>query len=316
MEKFYISNMFQTVNVIGSGSEAVIYQCLYKPTRERCAAKVQPLTSKAVEELKMLKKFDHDLIIRYFGDFVEKINGEKNLIILMELADMPLYAYINRVKPINNPIRFRSIAAQLVEAVHILHSNGIIHRDLSYYNILIKRNIIKISDFDVATTVENDAFHTVGHFRIQSPEMLLRFKYDQKTDVWSLGCILHFIATGNIPFEDDSSAFVLRKIGREIGFPKEYKEVLRFYTQGDGNFYYKSRPFESLKKVIGDENWDLIIQCLKTNPEERATSSELYNHRTFYEYFNYTMIPSVVQKPVRTSCKKPQKQRGRSTYVC
>uniref|UniRef100_A0A914NXD6 Protein kinase domain-containing protein n=1 Tax=Panagrolaimus davidi TaxID=227884 RepID=A0A914NXD6_9BILA len=284
MGKFYISNMFQNVNIIGSGSEAVIYQCIYKPTRERCAAKVQPLTRKALEELKMLKKFNHDLIIRHFGDFVKEINGEKHLIILMELADMPLYAYINRVKPINNPIRFRSIAAQLVEAVYVLHSNGIIHRDLSYYNILIKRNIIKISDFDVATTVENNAFDTVGHFRIQSPEMLLRFKYDQKTDVWSLGCILHFIATGKMPFEDDSSAFVLRKIGREIGFPKDYKEVLRFYTKGDGNFYYKSCPFEYLKKLIGDENWDLIIQCLKTDPEERATSSELYNHRTFYEY--------------------------------
>uniref|UniRef100_A0A914QXL6 Protein kinase domain-containing protein n=1 Tax=Panagrolaimus davidi TaxID=227884 RepID=A0A914QXL6_9BILA len=267
-----------------AGSDAVIYQCTYKPTRERCAAKVQPLTGKALEELKMLKKFNHDLIIRYFGDFVEEINGEKHLIILMELADMPLYAYINHIKPINNPIRFRSIAAQLVEAVHVLHSNGIIHRDLSYYNILIKRNMIKIADFDVATTVENNAFDTVGLFRIQSPEMLLHFKYDQKTDVWSLGCILHFIATGKMPFEDDSSAYVLRKIGREIGFPKDYKEVLRFYTKGDGNFYYKSCPFESLKKVIGDENWDLIIQCLKTDPEERATSTELYNHRTFYEY--------------------------------
>ena len=89
--------------------------------------------------------------------------------------------------------------------LHYLHTElRIIHRDIKSNNILLMENgLIKLSDFGIARKLaKNEQFAgtSVGTPCYLSPEIINLGKYDQKTDIWGLGCVMFEICTGNKPF--------------------------------------------------------------------------------------------------------------------
>ncbi len=127
--------------------------------------------------------------------------------------------------------RFFQIAVPLVDAVATAHERGIIHRDLKPDNIMLdERGALKVLDFGLAKLrddeVPGDASETaetltrdgdvVGTLAYMSPEQLRGQSVNHQTDIFSLGVILHEMATGNRVFEGDSrldvaSAILTRK---------------------------------------------------------------------------------------------------------
>lgn len=141
---------------------------------------------------------------------------DKNNSYIMEYCDYTLKDFINE----NNNKTYMSekyrknIALQLLRGLKYLHSKGLLHRDLSLSNILIKEYddqfvIVKISDFGLIKDINLDLTSTDSEIRgTIIDDTLTSFKdYDIKNEIYVIGVILWFIFTEkrNLAKIDDSS---------------------------------------------------------------------------------------------------------------
>lgn len=104
----------------------------------------------------------------------------------------------------------QAIARQCLEALEFLHHLRIIHCDLKPENILIKsysRCEIKVIDLGSSCFETDNLFLYVQSRSYRAPEVILGLPYDQKIDIWSLGCILAELHTGDV-----SSHLILFKL--------------------------------------------------------------------------------------------------------
>ncbi|HEU4521306.1 MAG TPA: protein kinase [Thermoanaerobaculia bacterium] len=112
------------------------------------------------------------------------------------------------------------IGSQIAEALAAAHDRGVIHRDLKPANIFVLRDgTVKVLDFGLARLTEtggdegdaSTAVHTahgvvVGTHGYMSPEQLAGDAVDHRTDIFSLGCVLHEMLTGISPFRRQTAA--------------------------------------------------------------------------------------------------------------
>lgn len=97
---------------------------------------------------------------------------------------------------------------QIVLAVQYLHSKGIIHRDLKPQNVLLEsrspRTRVKVTDFGLSKIINDESLMTTlcGTPHFVAPEMWDPEQnfYNQKVDVWSLGVILFYMFSKELPF--------------------------------------------------------------------------------------------------------------------
>jgi serine/threonine protein kinase len=95
----------------------------------------------------------------------------------------------------------QSITIQCLEALEFLHKLGIIHCDLKPENILVKsysRCEVKVIDLGSSCFQTDHLCSYVQSRSYRAPEVILGHSYDQKIDIWSLGCILAELCTGNV----------------------------------------------------------------------------------------------------------------------
>jgi serine/threonine protein kinase len=95
----------------------------------------------------------------------------------------------------------QSITVQCLEALQFLHGLGLIHCDLKPENILVKsysRCEVKVIDLGSSCFETDHLCSYVQSRSYRAPEVILGLPYDKKIDVWSLGCILAELCTGNV----------------------------------------------------------------------------------------------------------------------
>ncbi|KAL0357618.1 UNVERIFIED_CONTAM: Serine/threonine-protein kinase ppk5 [Sesamum calycinum] len=111
--------------------------------------------------------------------------------------------------------RLQSITIQCLEALQFLHSLGLIHCDLKPENILVKsysRCEVKVIDLGSSCFETDHLCSYVQSRSYRAPEVILGLPYDKKIDIWSLGCILAELCTGNVLFQNDSPATLLARV--------------------------------------------------------------------------------------------------------
>jgi eukaryotic-like serine/threonine-protein kinase len=112
---------------------------------------------------------------------------------------------------------------QIARGVSAAHARGIVHRDIKPGNILVTRGgVAKLLDFGIAKDGESsqtDPSIAMGTAAYMSPERFRGGVVDARSDVWSLGVVLHELLTGRRPFEGDSPAQILHSVLREDPAP-------------------------------------------------------------------------------------------------
>jgi serine/threonine protein kinase len=145
-------------------------------------------------------------------------------IVMQFVAGVSLQEYLKKRSPL--PVEeILRIGIQMAQGLAAAHAQGFVHRDIKPANILLESGIglVKITDFGLARTA-NDASITqsgaiVGTPKYMAPEQARGETVDFRADLFSLGSVLYFMCTGQVPFEGDSTLSVLRKVCDELPTP-------------------------------------------------------------------------------------------------
>ena len=199
---------YQIQRTIGKGNFAKVKLARHTVTGREVAIKIieksqltQSTLQKVFREVKIMKTLNHPNIVRLF----EVIEEGTKLYLVMEYASggevFDFLVAHGRMKEKDARVKFR----QIVSAVHYMHANNIVHRDLKAENLLLDADCnIKIADFGFSNHfkigTKLDTF--CGSPPYAAPELFQGKKYDgPEVDVWSLGVILYTLVSGSLPFD-------------------------------------------------------------------------------------------------------------------
>jgi len=151
-----------------------------------------------LKEVTILRRIDHPLIIRLYDFFVEDMRG---YLVLEYIDGLTLRQLVVQSGLLEDAAVAR-IGVSLCEALSYLHalSPPVIHGDVTPDNVMIdKSGSIKLLDFDAAQELTRNKTNTVvGKHAYMSPEQF-KGMLGEASDVYALGCTLHFLLTGSDP---------------------------------------------------------------------------------------------------------------------
>ena len=273
-------NGYDVKERIGVGS----YGRVYKVTKNKklYVLKEIPLNlSSAVEKINsvqneagILSSLDNKYVVKFFKSFKKN----QNIYIIMEYCDNgDLCTFLNRIKKRRkNENYFLDIDfvwklfIQMSIGLYYIHSKKIIHRDIKTLNIFLTKDLdAKIGDLGVAKILENTnhAMTFIGTPYYVSPEMCRNKPYNEKSDIWALGCILYELLTFNHPFTATNQAALFIKILNNKynpfppGVPEDLKNMVDFILEKD----YEKRP--SMKDIITSKSFQRNAIKLKLDED-------------------------------------------------
>jgi TolB-like protein/Tfp pilus assembly protein PilF len=224
---------YDIVAPLGAGGMGEVYRATDTKLGRDVALKVLPAEmaqdperlARFRREAKSLAQLDHPNIVTIYS--VEESDGVRFL--TMQLVEG---AALDHLIPAGGlPLeQIVEIASALGDALAAAHDKGIVHRDLKPANVMVSNEgRVKVLDFglakDVSATDPADATLTSDHRTragmvmgtpaYMSPEQTAGRPLDHRTDIFSLGVVLHEMATGRRPFEGNSSAELISAILRD-----------------------------------------------------------------------------------------------------
>ncbi|XP_062231624.1 uncharacterized protein LOC133929053 isoform X2 [Phragmites australis] len=260
----------------------------------------------SLDEIKLLKfvnKYDPEdehHILRLYDYFYY----QEHLFIVTELLRANLYEFQKYNQESGDEVyfslpRIQAIARQCLEALVYLQHLNIVHCDLKPENILLKsysRSEIKVIDLGSSCFLSDNLTLYVQSRSYRAPEVILGLPYDQKIDVWSLGCILAELYTGEVLFPNESLPIILGRMIGTIG-PIDTEmlalgqETQKYFTD-DYDLFHKNKETDQLEYLIPEKSSlrhqlqcpdkkfvDFLSYLLQINPRKRPTASEALQHR-------------------------------------
>ena len=212
---------YEILKELGKGGYGRVIQVKSKPDNKYFAIKEIPIKQESNQKLKyvqnefdILLEFNCDNIVKYY----DSDEDENNLYILMEYCDSStLKDFLEKNVKNNSLIEeniLKNIIKQICYVIKEIHDKKIIHRNLKPENIFINEKMeIKIGDFVISKKLHLYKTNILIDNRADSdyylaPETIDDNIYNEKSDIWSLGCIIYELFNLSIYFKD----FFSRKI--------------------------------------------------------------------------------------------------------
>ncbi|XP_035698278.1 serine/threonine-protein kinase Nek8-like isoform X2 [Branchiostoma floridae] len=229
---------YERIRVVGRGAYGTVYLCKRLDAQKEVIIKQIPIEQmtkderqSALNEVRVLSMLHHPNIIEYYESFLE----DKALMIVMEYAPGgTIFEYLQqRGNALLDEEEILQFFVQMLLSLQHVHAKQILHRDLKTQNILLnrKKNVVKIGDFGISKILssKSKAYTVVGTPCYISPELCEGKPYNQKSDIWALGCVLYELASLKRAFEAANLPALVLKIMRGTFAPisDRYSEDLR-----------------------------------------------------------------------------------------
>ena len=262
---------YQIIKKIGEGSYAKIYKVKKDSSDKAYVLKNIPVSEEDYSSMKeilnessILSTCDNIYVVKYYDSFF--YSGTFNIITeFCPYGD--LFGYIKFYKERGSKIEEKIIwiiFIQLSLGLSYLHHKKILHRDIKTKNIFIKNNLtVKIGDFGIAKILNSTSSyaHTfIGTPYYISPELCKDQPYNDKSDVWSLGCVLYELCTLNHPFEGGTQVEIYEKIMTQKfkaispEYSLELKKMVDLLLEKDEKKRPKMKDILRMKCVIDRAN--------------------------------------------------------------
>ena len=208
---------YKIIENIGFGAHGFVYKAIKKDQNKLLVIKQIPLCKKeknvnideAKNEAIILKQLDCNYIVKYYESFEE----DNNYFIVMEYCEKgDLGSYLSKLKKNNIRLTENEIWKFFIEislGLTYIHNKKILHRDLKSKNIFLNKDLnIKIGDLGIAKILQdtNHAHTFIGTPFYLSPEICEEKPYNEKSDVWALGCVLYELITFKHPYNASNQA--------------------------------------------------------------------------------------------------------------
>ena len=255
--------------LIGQGSFGSVYLALHAITGELMAVKQVEVPSKTSgsdadrrkesmvaalrREIDLLRDLHHPHIVQYLGS---NSSDDKFNIFLEYVPGGSVAAMLNSYGKLKEPL-IRNFVRQILSGLSYLHSRDIIHRDIKGANVLVdNKGNIKISDFGISKRVEVSNLGNPGkggaanRSSLQgsvfwmAPEVVKQTSYTRKADIWSLGCLVVEMFTGEHPFPNCNQLQAIFQIGQRSkpATPDEASEEGQAFLDLTFEFDHEKRP--------------------------------------------------------------------------
>ncbi|KAF2072313.1 hypothetical protein CYY_006368 [Polysphondylium violaceum] len=257
---------YQIGESVGKGAFGKVYKALNTETGDFCAIKQiekniisEKQLPAILHEIKLLQTLQHINIVR----FIESYETPRYLYFALEFIEGGSLAKITkRYGCFQEPLLSRYIC-QVLKGLEYLHEKGVIHRDIKGDNILItKEGIIKLADFGSCTYSAIDRKLTVvGTPFWMAPEVIQMDMNARSTacDIWSLGCTLLELLTGNPPYW-------------ELGtMPAMFAMV--------------NNQHPPIPSTISPELKHFLLACFVRDINKRPTASQLLEHPWIKQHY-------------------------------
>ncbi|CAF4866538.1 unnamed protein product [Pieris macdunnoughi] len=277
-------------NVVGMGNYGKFIRGTVQQHGVQTTGLIQVISDKEIEkpekklmlqELDLLiKSSEHDYVISMIGI----CETNTSLLVVLQDVKMTLKNMLleSRQRDLGNnkfcllpENKLLEICANVACGMEYLHSKKIMHKKLCCRNVLVTDSgVLKVSGFGLSC---NRPLHSTPDFtRWTSHEMLRQTRYNPKADVWSFGCLMWEVFTlGGTPYSHTVNKDVAARVLRGM------------------------RP--SQPSYVGDELFQLCLQCWQVDPDERPTFTSLVHEvvpfadgpgsrclsLTYYNGFNY-----------------------------
>ncbi|KAK9828983.1 hypothetical protein WJX72_003219 [[Myrmecia] bisecta] len=331
-----LTSRYKVLSKMGEGTFGRVLECWDRKNKDYVAIKivrnVQKYRDAAMIELEVLHTLEandpggsrHCVSLREWFDY------RGHVCMVFEKLGLSLYDFLrkNSYRPFHVDM-VRAFGRQLLEAVAYLHSLGLIHTDLKPENILLctfdyeKRTPppgsrlgrrvpassgIKVIDFGSATF--DDQYHSTvvstRHYR--APEVILGTGWSFPCDIWSIGCIMVELVTGDAVFQTHENLEHLAMMEQVLGAIPESigkaanRSAAKYFTHRhrlnwpEGAQHRRSvkavqklSQLQSLLAEFGDASVkphldslvDLLKQMLRYDPRDRIKAEEALRHPFF-----------------------------------
>ncbi|KAM8977605.1 serine/threonine-protein kinase Nek5-like [Pelodytes ibericus] len=290
---------YDLIHKIGEGAFGKAFLAKGKADNALCVIKEinlskMPMKEKEAshKEVTLLAKMKHPNIVTFFTAIEER----NKLFIVMEYCECgDLMKRINRQRGVLfEEDQILSWFVQISLGLKHIHDRKVLHRDIKAQNIFLSNNgtVAKLGDFGIAKILNNTmelARTRVGTPYYLSPEICDNLPYNNKTDIWSLGCVLYELCALKHPFEAGSLHQLVVRICRG--------------------------RFEPLSSKYSYDLRTLISQLFKITPRDRPSISSILKKPFLQKLIHRLLSPELIQEEFSHTVlhrKSPSKQARRS----
>jgi len=273
---------YQIQSVLGEGGMATVYLAVQTSLERPVALKVmssallddKSFCERFLVEGRTVGKLQHPAIVNIYDIGCH----DSNYYMAMEYVEGGCLT--DRLKTSIGALEALTIIRSIAGALGYAHEHGFVHRDVKPANILFRESgEATLTDFGIAKATESDIQLTqlgcaIGTPEYMSPEQAQAEKLDGRSDLYSLGIVLHELLTGRRPFTSENAcATALMHINNPVpvlpGHLAVYQSIIdRLLAKSpDDRFENARHLIQALDNVLGNKT---IEYGLDTNDRTRA----------------------------------------------
>ncbi|KIL69785.1 hypothetical protein M378DRAFT_157021 [Amanita muscaria Koide BX008] len=200
-------------------------------------------------EIELLKNLQHENIVQYLYSSIE----DDHLNIFLEyVPGGSLTGLLSSYGAFEEPL-VKNFVRQILEGLNYLHERDIMHRDIKGGNILVdNKGGVKISDFGISKKVDTNLLggnrvhrpSLQGSVFWMAPEVVKQSGHTKKADIWSVGCLVVEMLTGEHPWAQLTQMQAIFKIGssEKPAIPSDISAEAQDFLQRTFELNYVARP--------------------------------------------------------------------------